>query len=88
MELRVLSEKQVRHIHEASMWILGKIGVLMPHTDMRARFREAGASVDEDSQHVRIPESFGGTESGTGGKGIHALRAGPHPTGCLRERRS
>ncbi len=58
MELRVLSEKQVRHIHEASMWILGKIGVLMPHTDMRARFREAGASVDEDSQHVRIPESL------------------------------
>jgi trimethylamine--corrinoid protein Co-methyltransferase len=58
MELRVLSEEQIRRIHEASLWILGKIGVLMPHTDMRARFREAGASVDEASQLVRIPESL------------------------------
>ncbi len=58
MRLRVLTDKQIRQIHEASTHILEKVGVQMPHDDMRARFRAAGASVDEASQRVHIPESL------------------------------
>lgn len=52
---RVLSEAQIQRIHEASLAILSRAGVAVPHPDMLDRFAEAGAGVDRDTQRVRIP---------------------------------
>ena len=58
MILTVLDNAQVDTLHRASLRILGEIGVLVPHADMRARFRDAGAAVDEAAARVRIPEAL------------------------------
>jgi trimethylamine:corrinoid methyltransferase-like protein len=57
MQLAVLSQEQTSRLHDASLWILEKVGVHLPHPDVRERFREAGASVDEATARVRIPEA-------------------------------
>lgn len=51
----VLTEEQVRQVHEASLQILERIGVVVPHVELLARFTEAGARVDHTAQRVRIP---------------------------------
>ena len=58
MKLTVLTSKQLDRLHDASFWILDRIGVHVPHPDVQRRFREAGASVDEASGRVRIPEAL------------------------------
>jgi len=58
MILTVLDNAQVDTLHQASLRILAEIGVLVPHADMRARFRDAGAAVDEAAARVRIPEAL------------------------------
>ncbi len=58
MKLALLTNKQIARLHEASLWILEKVGVHVPHPDVQKRFREAGASVDETSGLVRIPEAL------------------------------
>ena len=57
MKLAVLTGKQIGRLHDASLWILEKVGVHVPHPDVQRRFREAGAWVDEASGRVRIPEA-------------------------------
>jgi hypothetical protein len=37
--------------------MLEKVGVQVPHPEVQRRFREAGASVEEASGQVRIPEA-------------------------------
>jgi trimethylamine--corrinoid protein Co-methyltransferase len=56
MQLTILSEKQINDIHHASLTILDTIGVRVPHPEMRELFTAAGASVDEQSGIVNIPE--------------------------------
>jgi trimethylamine--corrinoid protein Co-methyltransferase len=56
LKLSVLDDKGLGHIHDASMEILWTVGVRIPHAEMRRRFREAGAEVDEATEVVRIPE--------------------------------
>jgi trimethylamine--corrinoid protein Co-methyltransferase len=56
INLTVLEQPEVEQLHAASLWILREVGVQIPHEDMRNRFREAGAAVEED--RVRIPESL------------------------------
>jgi trimethylamine--corrinoid protein Co-methyltransferase len=58
MKLTVLTEDQVQRLHDGSLHILEKVGVQVPHADVRAKFLEAGASVEEDSERVRIPEAL------------------------------
>jgi trimethylamine--corrinoid protein Co-methyltransferase len=57
VKLTVLTSRQIGRLHDASLWILEKVGVHVPHPDVLRRFREAGASVDEASGRVRIPEA-------------------------------
>ncbi len=52
---RVLSDDQILKVHETSLRILGEVGVQLPHEELLGRFSDAGASVDHDSQRVRIP---------------------------------
>jgi trimethylamine--corrinoid protein Co-methyltransferase len=58
MKLEVLSERQVKRLHDASLWILKEVGVQVPHPEVRRRLREAGASVDDRTERVRIPEAL------------------------------
>lgn len=51
----VLDEAQIYWIHEASLRILERTGVHLPHADMLRRFAEAGANVDFEKERVRIP---------------------------------
>jgi len=55
MMLQILKDSEIRKIHEVSVRILSEIGVNIPHLDMRNRFREAAAWVDEAKAIVRIP---------------------------------
>jgi len=56
MQLSMLSKAQIGRIHDASLSLLLAPGVRIPHADMRRRFREAGADVDDDAALVKIPE--------------------------------
>lgn len=56
MILEVLNAQQIGRIHDASLDILRTVGVRIPHAEMRARFRAAGAEVDQAREVVRIPE--------------------------------
>ncbi len=58
MELTVLTDAQIKRLHDASLQILEEVGVQVPHPDARSRFKEAGASVDDDSERVEIPEAL------------------------------
>ena len=51
----VLDDAQLQRLHEASLRILGEIGVEIPHADMLERFAAAGARVDREQRRVRIP---------------------------------
>jgi trimethylamine--corrinoid protein Co-methyltransferase len=55
LALRVLTEEQLTKLHDASLEILDTVGVRIPHAEMRALFRQAGAVVDDASALVKIP---------------------------------
>ena len=52
----ILNEDQIAEIHQASLQILETVGVRIPHRTMRRLFADAGATVDETKELVRIPE--------------------------------
>ena len=56
MRVRVLSEDQIKKLHDGSIEILSTVGVHIPHEEMRERFRGAGAQVDETAGIVKIPQ--------------------------------
>jgi trimethylamine--corrinoid protein Co-methyltransferase len=56
MEFKVLTDKQIAQIHNASIRILETIGVRISHKDVLQKFKEAGADVDESKETVKIPE--------------------------------
>ena len=58
MFARVLSDDQIRKVHDKSMEILSRIGVVVPHEDMLGRLAAAGAEVDTSAQRVRMPEEM------------------------------
>jgi len=51
----LLSEEQVEQVHEASLEILERVGMLVRNTRAREIFAAHGAQVDADTQIVRIP---------------------------------
>ena len=55
MFARVLNDEQIVRIHEASLAILQRVGVVVPHPEVLDRFAAHGAQVDRESQRVRIP---------------------------------
>lgn len=58
MKLTVLNNSQMENLHKASLEILERVGVHIPHDDVLELFRDAGASVDQIRQIVRIPEKL------------------------------
>jgi trimethylamine--corrinoid protein Co-methyltransferase len=55
MFCRILSDDQISRIHQVSLEILERVGVIVPHEEVLSRFFDAGASVARDKQRVRIP---------------------------------
>ena len=58
MEFKVLTDKQIAQIHNASIRILETIGVRISHKEVLKKFKEAGADVDESKETVKIPEKL------------------------------
>jgi trimethylamine--corrinoid protein Co-methyltransferase len=54
----VLTEAQIERLHAASIGILERVGVVVPHPDMLCRLEEAGARVDRGRQRARLPEEL------------------------------
>jgi trimethylamine--corrinoid protein Co-methyltransferase len=52
----VLAEEQIRWIHEASLMILERVGVEIPHPEVLSRFADCGAAVDFKANRVKISE--------------------------------
>ena len=65
---RVLSEDEITRIHEASLAILERVGVDIPHGNILSRFADGGAEVDFDVQRVRIPADVVERSIATAGK--------------------
>ncbi len=55
--IRLLSEDQVRSIHDTSLQLLGKVGVRVHHETVLRRLADAGAMVDAKGV-ARFPESI------------------------------
>ncbi|MGA9351183.1 MAG: trimethylamine methyltransferase family protein [Anaerolineae bacterium] len=55
LHLEVLSEDDVRHIHQASLEVIETVGVCFPSTWALDILEEAGAMVDRESQIARLP---------------------------------
>ena len=55
MICRALTDEQIERIHQASLTILERVGVVVPHQETLGRFADAGAAVDFPQQRVRIP---------------------------------
>ena len=55
MLIRVLTDEQIQRIHETSLAILERAGVMIPHEGMLSRFADVGAGVDRQKQLVKIP---------------------------------
>ena len=51
----VLTDEQIGRIRAASLEILERVGVVVPHDEMLSRFADSGAAVDFAAQRVRIP---------------------------------
>ena len=51
----ILTPDQIRRIHETSLAILERVGIVVPHEELLRRFADAGASVDFPDHRVRIP---------------------------------
>jgi trimethylamine--corrinoid protein Co-methyltransferase len=54
MIARVLTDEQIDKVHGASLEILERVGVVVPHEELLGRFADAGARVERHSSRVRI----------------------------------
>ena len=55
MKTQVLSDQQIKKIHELSLAVLQQVGVEVPHDEMLNRFADNGAKVDRAKKRVYIP---------------------------------
>ena len=58
MQVSLLNNEQILKIHTVSLNVLEDVGVDVPHGEMLELFAGAGASVDFDKKHVKIPAAL------------------------------
>lgn len=58
MLTKVLNKEQIDQIHQVSLDILERIGVIIPHEEILSRFKRYGANVNREEQRVRIPSEL------------------------------
>ncbi len=54
-KVEVLSQEEIFRVHEASLRILAKTGFRVPHEECLRRCESLGATVDQNTQVVRVP---------------------------------
>jgi len=64
----LLTDRQIQRIHEASLAMLARTGIHVPHVEMLGRFADAGATVDMATQRVHIPAELVETSLKQAGK--------------------
>ena len=55
---KILSDDEIQTIHDASLTILKKTGIIIHHDEILTLVAEAGARVDKDSKIARLPEQL------------------------------
>lgn len=65
---KVLDNDQIERVHEVSLEILERVGVVVPHDEVLGRFADAGAKVDKANQRVHIPADLVMKSIGQAGK--------------------
>ena len=55
---KVFSESEVKQVHEATLYLLEKVGIKMHNATARQIFKARGATVDEDNLTVKIPRTM------------------------------
>ena len=55
---KILSEAEIQAIHEASLSILKKTGIMIHHDEVLKLVGEAGAGVNKDSKIAHMPEQL------------------------------
>jgi trimethylamine--corrinoid protein Co-methyltransferase len=55
---KVFSDDEIKSVHEATVYLLEKVGIKMHNQAARQVFTEKGAHVDEENQIVKIPRSM------------------------------
>jgi trimethylamine--corrinoid protein Co-methyltransferase len=55
---KVLSDAEIQTIHQASLAILKKTGIMIHHDEILKLVAQAGARVDKDSKIARLPEQL------------------------------
>lgn len=68
MFCRVLTDEQIGRIHDSSLAILERVGVVVPHAETLRRFADAGARVEGQAQRVRIGPELIARSLATAGK--------------------
>ena len=58
INLRILSDREIQDIHDASIIILRETGVLVHHEEVLRLLAEAGANVDDHRRIARLPEQL------------------------------
>ncbi|MEK7474890.1 MAG: trimethylamine methyltransferase family protein [Candidatus Coatesbacteria bacterium] len=58
MKVEALTQVQILRIHAASLAILERVGVEVPHEEILNRFSDTGAKVDHATKRVRIPPAL------------------------------
>ena len=56
--MKVLENKDLDKIHQATLSILSEVGVKIPHKDILNIFKGKGASVDFEKETVKMPKEF------------------------------
>lgn len=56
--LRVLGARDLRRVHQASLRILERAGMLIEHAGAREILQAAGAGVDHETRVVRFPSEL------------------------------
>ncbi len=55
MFTKILTDDQIKRIDQASLAILERVGVEIPHDEILTRFADHGANVDRGTKRVKIP---------------------------------
>ena len=58
IRVKVLSDAEIQTIHDASLSVLKKTGIMIHHDEILKLITEAGAKVDRDSKIARLPENL------------------------------
>lgn len=58
MTVSILSDREIRDIHDASMRILRGTGVMVHHDEVLDLLTQAGAEIDRDHKIARLPEQL------------------------------